>query len=324
MLRMTYDIKINERRLQRLVSCEIEKSAEQLSDRATLQVSAMTHNRALQVEEQLRATMPISIALGYDDKNETEFSGYIASTSIENGILVIRCEDAIYLLRKDVKNQQLTGATVVDIAEEVVAEVAPSLEVVAGEGLTDIKFDEFNIVDATAWDVLKKLKDQGGITAYVRGSKLYLSLRYLQDEATLPREAVYDFARNVEKSNLKYARAEERKVLVKVIGIGKDNKRYEATAGEPGQDSFTLSRYNVTDRAALKAIAEEEVKKWSYTGYEGSLTSWLLPYATYGMSASLVDELYPEREGTYFVERVRTTFNERGGRREVYLAERLN
>ena len=42
------------------------------------------------------------------------------------------------------------------------------------------------------------------------------------------------------------------------------------------------------------------------------------------MSASLIDESYPEREGTYFVERVRSTFNERGGRREVYLGQKLN
>ena len=248
MLKMTHDIKINDRRLNRLVSCEIEKSVEQLSDTATLKVNAMAHNRALQLEDQIRATMSISIALGYDDKNEAEFSGFIASTSIENGILSIRCEDGMYLLRKDVKNQQLRHATVVEIAEEVVKEAAPSLEVVAGEGLSDIKFDEFNILDATAWDVLKKLKEQGGITAYLRGQKLYLSLRYLQDTATAPREVAYNFARNVEQSNLKYVRAEERKVLVKVIGIGRDNKRTEATAGEPGQDSITLSRYNVTDR----------------------------------------------------------------------------
>ena len=129
MLRMTHDIKINGKRLNRLVSCEIEKSAEQLSDTATLQVNAMTHNRSLQVEDQIKATMSISIALGYDDKNETEFSGYITSTSIKNGTLTIRCEDAIYLLRKDVANQQLTNATVVEIAEQVVSEIAPSLEV---------------------------------------------------------------------------------------------------------------------------------------------------------------------------------------------------
>ena len=151
-------------------------------------------------------------------------------SSCIRSIITLRCEDAIYLLRKNVQNQQLTNATVVEIAEQVVSEVTQILEVVAGKGLSDIKFDEFNIVDATAWGVLKKLKEQGGITAYVRGERLYLSLRYLQDEST-QREVVYDFARNVEQSNLKYVRAEERKVHVKVIGIGKDNKRHEATAG---------------------------------------------------------------------------------------------
>ena len=82
----------------------------------------------------------------------------VASTTITNIILVIRCEDAMYLLRKDVKSQQLTNTSVLEIAEAVVAEVAPSLEFVAGEGLAGIKFEAFNIVDATAWDALKKFK----------------------------------------------------------------------------------------------------------------------------------------------------------------------
>ena len=322
MLRMTHHIKVDGKSLNRLVAVEIEKTAEQMSDRATLQVNAMTAGRALQTEETIYAGLPLSIALGYEGDNKHEFAGYIVSTTNQDGLLRIACEDAMYLLRKDVTNQQLTDASLVEIAKQVLQEVAPTMKVVAGEGLDAIRFDEFNIVDATAWDVLRKLKEQGGINAYVRGQTLYLSLRYLQD-AGAQAEVRYNFSRNVEQSSLKYVRAEERKVLVKVIGIGKDNKRYEATAGESGQDSITLSRYNITDTKALQAIAEEEHKKWSYTGYEGSLTSWLLPYATYGMKATIADELYPEREGTYIVTRVRTRYDEQGGRRQVYLGQKI-
>ena len=80
----------------------------------------------------------------------------------------------MYLLRQEVKSRHLKNVTVVDIAQQVVSEAAPGLEVVAGEGVSDIKFSECTIVDATAWDVLSKLRTQGLIA---RGKKLYLSFR---------------------------------------------------------------------------------------------------------------------------------------------------
>ena len=78
---------------------------------------------------------PISVSLGYDNKNEIEFSGYIVSTSIENGILRVFCEDATYLLRKEVKNRQLAKATVVEIAEQIVQKCTK-------EGARDIRRTE--------------------------------------------------------------------------------------------------------------------------------------------------------------------------------------
>ena len=74
----------------------------------------MTHDLALQVEEQICAQMPISIALGYDDKNELEFSGYIASTSIENDVLRISCEGVATSYAKEVQDGRLTHATAAD------------------------------------------------------------------------------------------------------------------------------------------------------------------------------------------------------------------
>ena len=322
MLRLTYDIRINGRRLNRLLSCALSKSAEELTDRATLKVNAMAAGQALQTEEAIHAGLPIRIALGYDGDNRRELEGYIVSTSNNDGLLTIQCEDAMYLLRQEVQNQQLTNVSATEIAEAVVAEAGQGLSVEAGAGVSDIRFSEFTIVDATAWDVLNKLRTQGGLLIYARGKKVYLSLRYLQDAAARGKVR-YDFAKNVQKSRLKYIRAEERKVLVKVIGITKDNQRILATAGAPGQDSFTFTRFGVADEAAAQRIAEEEFKKWSYTGYEGSLTSWLVPYATYGMQAELIDPLYPAREGIYYISAVRVSYSADGGRREVFLAQKV-
>ena len=321
---MTHHILIDGKKVLRLLSAETEKSQEVLSDKATLQLPAQVAGRAIEVEKEIHATLPVTIALGYNGQNTQEFSGYIASTQIRDGRLCVFCEDAMYTLRKEVRNQQMKKVTLPQIVEQVTSEVAPHVSVLAGEGTQDIVFDTFTIQEATAWEVLKKLKDQTGITIYMREQTLYLSLRYFPDKATAEQPPlVYDFTRNVEKSQLKYLKEEERQVQVKVTGIGKDNQRVSVTAGKPGQDSFSLNRYNITDRKTLRAIAEEELKKWSYTGYEGTLTSWLLPYATYGMRAKIVDTKYPEREGTYFIDSVRTTFDQHGGRRTLSLGKKV-
>ena len=324
MLDMTHHITINNKKVLRLLSAEIEKSAEVLSDKATLQLPAQVAGRAIEVEKEMYATLPVTIALGYNGQNTQEFAGYIASTQIRDGILYLFCEDSMYTLRKAVKNVQLKKVTAPQVVEQVTSEVAPNVSVLAGEGTKDIVFETFTIQEATAWEVLKKLKEQTGITIYMREQTLYLSLRYFSDKATAEQPPlVYDFTRNVEKSQLKYLKEEERQVQVKVTGIGKDNQRVSVTAGKPGQDSFSLNRYNITDKKALQRIAEEELKKWSYTGYEGSLTSWLTPYATYGMRAKIIDTKYPEREGTYFINSVRTTFDQHGGRRVLSLGKKV-
>ena len=107
-------------------------------------------------------------------------------------------------------------------------------------------------------------------------------------------------------------RAAQRKVAVRLKAIQKDHTVREVVAGAPGGDSLTLVRYNLTDPQTIRRIAEEEVNKWRYDGYEGSLTGWLLPYCTYGWHARIIDPDYPERQGTYLIERVQSRISMQG------------
>ena len=324
MLRLTHKVTIAQRLLRGILSVAVNKSIEELSDTAKVSVNAMVEGRALELEKQVTAGQPIRIELGYDDQNKLEFSGYIVAVEVEGALLKIDCEDAMYLLRKPVKSEQLTKTNPSSIAEKVLAQVLPSASVVAAQGVSDILFDSFTISNATAWEVLKKVKSDTKINIYMRQNKLFLSLRYLADDSTKALPPVrYNFEQNVEKSNLKYRTSEQTDLQVTIVGLDNKNKPVRASAGKPGQETQTLQRYNVSNKPSLQKIAEETAKKWSYQGYEGSLTGWLHPYCTYGQSAKIIDPLYAQRQGTYFIERVKVKYSQKGGAREVFLSKKL-
>ena len=88
------------------------------------------------------------------------------------------------------------------------------------------------------------------------------------------------------------------------------------------QESITLLRYQIQDPSALKSIAQQELSRWKYDGYEGHLETWLIPFCSYGYYAKIEDEQFPERRGTFFVEKVEVFFSENGGTRKIYLSKK--
>ena len=79
-----------------------------------------------------------------------------------------------------------------------------------------------------------------------------------------------------------------------------------------------------TDEASMKARGELEVRRRSYDGLEGNITTWLIPVCRPGDSASMHDADYPYKDGTYFVKSVTTEFSKDGGKRKIDLGFRLS
>ncbi len=274
MLNMNYDIQLGKYKVAHLLSCEVRKSANKLSDTATIKLTGMAYSKALEVESKIKRGDEVNIQLGYNNTLQQEFQGFISSISTDNTI-VIECEDGMFLMRKEVKNKQYKKIEVAAVIEDVVSQIG-GFSVVKGDGVSDVKYDKFIISNATAYDVFKKIKSETGLHIFVKGSELHVHLKYIYKEG----EVKFDFSRNVESSNLKYVNAADKKVQVEVVGIDRKNKKTKVVVGESGGDKITVHRYNVSDPSALKAIGLEEEKKHRYTGYEGDLTAWLLPYCT--------------------------------------------
>lgn len=315
---MDFDITIGSYRLTMLDSATVKSSVESLADTAVITLPAAVYNKALEVEGKIKEGDAVCIRFGYDAAGTNlpvEFRGYVESISTDDGAIKINCEDELYNYRKDLADKVLTNVTVKQLMEHVNKELG-------GFALAcdyDFKYDKFTIYNATGFDVLKKVQEETRANIYLKEKTLHIHPQYSE----IGRTVIYDFAVNVEKSELKYKDASKRKFICTIEGTDAAGKTVKVTKGTPGGDKFTLKIPGVSDKATLEKRADEELKVKSYTGYEGSITGWLLPYVEPTFLAEIRDADYEYKTGKYYVVAVETSFSEKGGSRKVTLGKKI-
>lgn len=315
---MDFDITIGSFRLTTLESVVVTCSVENLADTATITLPGAVYNRALEIESKIKEGDPVCIRFGYDARLQelpVEFEGYVESIATDDGSIKINCEDGIYRFRKELQNTVLSDVSVEELLRHVTNE--------SGEfDLScdyDFKYDKFTIYEATGFDVLKKVQEETRANIYLKGKTLHVHPQY----AETGRRVIYDFAVNIEKSDLKYKDARQRKFIATVEGTDVRGKTVKATKGMPGGDKFTIRLPGVSDKATLERRADEELKIRAYSGYEGNFTTWLVPRIEPTDIVELRDADYEYKTGKYYVVAVVTTFAEGGGSRKVTIGKKI-
>lgn len=315
---MDFDITIGKLRLTMLESVVVKRSVENLADIATITLPSAVYNKALEIEDKVKEGDAVVIKFGYNAELQnlpTEFEGYVESIATDDGSIKINCEDEIYNFRKDLKDKVLTNVSLKDLLQHVTKELG-------GFDIScdyDFKYDKFTIYNATGFDVLKKVQEETKANIYLKGTTLHVHPQY----AEVGKKVIYDFAVNIEKSDLKYKDAKKRKFIATIEGTDSKGKTVKVTKGTPGGDKFTLKIPGVSDLATLEKRAEEELKIRSYSGYEGSITGWLIPGVEPTDKAEIRDADYEYKKGTYYVVSVETTFAEQGGSRKVTIGKNI-
>lgn len=315
---MTYEIKIGQRTLKGISKVLIESSVESLSDIASIELPAYINNQAYDIEDKVKRGMAVEIKLGYNGKNNTEFKGFVRSISV-NTPCVIECEDEIFSFRKAVRSEVFIKKSVSDILKAIGSQVG----VPVVSKVNDLVYDKFVIQDATGYEVLQKIQEQFRIMIYMYEGKLYANYMFMERNGV----EYLNFQKNVKASSLKFVREEDTKVRVNIRGVGADNKATKLVqVGQSGGEVVNLpERLNVTDEKALQNIANEELKRLSYTGFRGSLTTWGAVKIGAAWVVNVKDEDYPGRDGFYFVKGMKVIFGkDTGFERELNLAERLS
>lgn len=297
-------------RLATVEGIEIECSVDNLVDVAKITLPESVWNEVLNLEGKIKRGSEVLIQLGYNDKLETEFVGYVQKIT-NDGSLIIHCEDALFLFRTAVPDVELKPTSVKKIAEYIIANVDSSFSLNCDY---DISYEKFTIHQATGYDVLKKLQEETKGNFYFDTEKKVLHIHppYVEKAG----DVVYSMHLNVENSSLEYKEAIDKRVEITVEKTDINGKVTSVTKGTTGGDKKTLKLGNIAD-ADLDKIADAELLKNSYDGYEGSFDTWLVPFVKPGYSALIIDHDYPHKKGKYYVVSVKTSFSSSGGVRTI-------
>lgn len=317
MKNISWRIELGAYDLQVVEEVTITKSVSSLTDTAVIKLPVSVLNKALTLNDKLKRGDKVSIYVGYDTDLVKEFEGYLEHIQINQDGISVECEDAMFLFRKAVQNKTHKAISVKGIVQLLIRELGLSLSV---NCTYEMNYEKFIINDAQGFDVLTKIQEDTKANIYIRDNSIYIEPSYL----TKAGEVVYDFARNIENGNLTWKRAEDRKVQIKVSCTSPAGKVLKATKGVTGGEKITRNMGSNFNQAALQKIAEEELKRYQYAGYEGTITGWLVPVVEPSYSAIIYDDDYPERAGTYYVEAVETKMSESGGVRTITIGRKLN
>lgn len=325
MYQMSHDISFKnlqgkEFKLKLLHAVEVRTSIENLVDTATITLPELVMNEVLSLEDKLPRGTEVNISLGYDDNLNHEFSGFITEINNNNGTLNIECEDALFLFRKKVADKQFKPAKVEDILKYLISQIDPSFTLVMDVDY-GVTYEKFTIYQAEAYDVLKKLQEELSANIYFDTEKkeLHFHAPYEKEQG----KVTYNLAKNVENSSLEYKKAENRKVEIILEVTGKDGEIIQKTFGTPGGEQ-EKRKVGAMSAADLKKIGENMIKQFSADKYEGSIDTWLIPFVRPSYRAKFIDDDYPERNGSYYVTGVTTSFSDGGGKRNVKFGIRLN
>jgi hypothetical protein len=323
---MNFNIKIGNYALQTLDSVKIAKSVESLSDTAVIVIPGANINRALEVEDKIKTGDEVEIRLGYGDNLLLEFKGYLNRIATDDNAIRLECEDALYLFKKNLKNRELKNITLKNFLNEIVKEVN---QVNKAEGTPtnytvtcdyNFTWDKFTIFKATAFDVLKKVQDETKANIYFKDEVLHIHPQY--SEIFNKETVIYDFAVNIEKSQLKYLLQKDKKIEVEVSATLPDGKTKKVKYGTPGGTKREISIGSANEES-MKARAEQEWNLFAYDGYEGSFTGWLLPVVEPAYKIRIQDGDYSFKNGNYYVVAVETKFSSSGGERTVTIGKKI-
>lgn len=317
MFTMAYDIQVGDYRLGMLESVEISRSVELLADTAVITLPAAEYNRALDVESKIRRGDRVTVMLGYAETGlAEEFTGWVQRVGTDNGAITLECEDELFKFRVSLKNEQLSNVSLASLLSKVVAGIGGGYTVDCSYSWT---YEKFVINNATGYDVLKKIQEESGADIYIQDKVLHVHA----PGEKVGKDVVYDFSQNVQRCDLTYRRADERRVEVVVKAVMPDGKVKERHYGTTGGDKVTV-KCATTDDASMKLRGESEHKRLTFDGYDGTITTWLVPSVVPGDCADLYDADYEYKNGRYYIRAVKTGFSSSGGTREIELGFRLS
>lgn len=317
---IVHKITIGNYQLATFESVVVNSSVELLQDICVIRMPECSANQLLKIEEKIKRGDRVVVKFGYDTLPDyNEFEGFLNTIRVDGNTVLLECEDEIFLFRKPIPNKQFKNVNTQDIVQYVIDVLNIDIKL---NCTSTIDYEEFVIFQADGVDVLKKLQEETASDVFIKYEDGQAVLHVHPKYEVRQGEVLYSMQHNVESSDLKYRRKEDRKIEIVLKYTGSDGKEHEYTYGTTGGEKVTKEVKGVS-KESMKLIAENEYKMRVFDGYEGGVTTWCMPYVAPSYTAKIVDEEYPDYTGRYYVVSVDTECGSGGIKRSVKIGIKL-
>ena len=288
-------------------------------------LSTVSVNTALEFQEGDK----VKVTLGYNGNYKTEFEGFVRrldfSTPCE-----IECEGYVYQLRK----KKMTPKTFVNVDfKEIIKYIIHGTDIVLSPAMKNesLMVNKFAIMTDTGAEVLQQLNKHltGILNITFHGKELFMGASYLDvngaNKGQILETVKYKMGWNVIKDNgLRLRIPPVDQVNIKITGVKTDGTKVKANSNNRSENIKQIKTHSVTDQSSLDYLAKLHQHKETYTGYEGKITGFGIPFCEHGWRLELTDPKYLERDGVYLTDSVEIIFGLKGFRRIVGLGIKIS
>jgi hypothetical protein len=307
--------------LRKITSIHIEHSWKRLTDTAEIKLprkSIPLYAEGLRgsyynYKNHIKQGDQVIIDIGYNGKFEQEFIGYISQ--ILDGIpIVIKLEDEMYKLKRTAVNISLPKTSL----KKLLNEILPNYEIDALE----VEIGAIRFSKTTVAKVLEYLKDEYSLYSYMDGKKLVCGKIYADNYSN--KKVKLHLEQNVVNNDLNYKQKEDVTIRINAVSTLSNGNKIEVFVGDKNGEEKQLTYYGIEVKAELEKIANEDLKKYKVDKFTGSIKCFGVPKIDHGIKIDLQSDLYPDRNGLYYVEETVIDFNDTPEfRRKVTLGEKV-
>lgn len=283
-------------------------------------------NKNQKITDFIDVNDPVTIELGYSPDLDLKFTGYVSKIEPDSPA-IIHCENEAFVWKQK-SIGPFTGRNL---------KLSELMAGIKYTGLLSLGTDPIVgdwIVDKnnTVLNVLEELRNKFGILSYWRKDKtLYIAENF----GTGGDDKKFSFQQNIIKSSLDFiTNAGDIQPVSYGVSIQKDNKKIELYAyyldGEivvtKTQPAGILNTMNIPyiSEAALEKLIVQRLPRLRTDGIKGSFLAFGEPVVVHGDNAVLIDNKFPERNGTWKIKNVETNFGVSGYRQNIELDQKIS
>jgi hypothetical protein len=320
-------IEIGELKLTFLNELEIRSTWKEMTDTAIIRIpkKVLVKGRDLTqkpIADVVKTGQKVVIRIGYNNKLNTHFVGYVSRSPIPSIPVEVRCEDEMWVLKRtQVKQKVFANGHLKDLLSYIV----PGYKFDVLDTKLGANYSCLNEAEGTAAEALKKVESTFGLKAFFRlvpdathpdGATpvLVIGKIYSSNDLTTVKPVKYKLRENTKADSLKYRFAEDNPIQIKGICKVPDGKDLKYTYPPYLKDGSSSTRtYIGVSQSELEAHVKADFIKANVSRYEGDITGFAVPFVRHGMVANIIDNFYEKRNVEYFVDQVVTRVSKSQG-----------